>query len=170
MVTGGSPVRKIRIESDDMGPSPWVPHPPVLSVSKKTKKKKRRAVAAPRAAIAASLAAAGDSARRGHGTSRRRGPRFTSRRHRSARRRHVRLLALPPQLRVPRRPGAAAAQSQARSSKRCRGASRCCRHLLEAPSKIVSLVSAGRAEKSLSPKYFSYRKCCLLDNYPCSSV
>ena len=128
------------------------------------------AVAAPRAAIAASLAAAGDSARRGHGTSRRRGPRFTSRRHRSARRRHVRLLALPPQLRVPRRPGAAAAQSQARSSKRCRGASRCCRHLLEAPSKIVSLVSAGRAEKSLSPKYFSYRKCCLLDNYPCSSV
>ena len=95
---------------------------------------------------------------------------ITSRRHRSARRRHVRLLALPPQLRVPRRPGAAAAQSQARSSKRCRGASRCCRHLLEAPSKIVSLVSAGRAEKSLSPKYFSYRKCCLLDNYPCSSV
>ena len=129
-----------------------------------------RAVAAPRAAIAASLAAAGDSARRGHGTSRRRGPRFTSRRHRSARRRHVRLLALPPQLRVPRRPGAAAAQSQARSSKRCRGASRCCRHLLEAPSNIVSLLSAGRAEKSLSPKYFSYRKCCLLDNYPCSSV
>jgi len=76
----------------------------------------------------------------------------------------------PPHLRVPRRPGAAAAQPQARSSKRCRGASRCCRHLLEAPSKIVSLVSAGRAEKSLSPKYFSYRKCCLLDNYPCSSV
>jgi len=148
----------------------------VLSVSKKTKKKKRRAAAAARDSarrprrLAASLAAAGDSARRGHGTSRRRGPRFTSRRHRSARRRHVRLLALPPQLRVPRRPGAAAAQSQARSSKRCRGASRCCRHLLEAPSKIVSLVSAGRAEKSLSPKYFSYRKCCLLDNYPCSSV
>jgi len=138
-------------------------HPPVLSVSKKTKKKKRRAAAAARDSarrprrLAASLAAAGDSAHRG--------PRFTSRR-----RRHVRLLALPPQLRVPRRPGAAAAQSQARSSKRCRGASRCCRHLLEAPSKIVSLVSAGRAEKSLSPKYFSYRKCCLLDNYPCSSV
>jgi len=177
MVTGGSPASVVRFQKnkekkrDAQQQPPGIPRAALAaSLPRLPPPGTPRAVAAPRAAIAASLAAAGDSARRGHGTSRRRGPRFTSRRHRSARRRHVRLLALPPQLRVPRRPGAAAAQSQARSSKRCRGASRCCRHLLEAPSKIVSLVSAGRAEKSLSPKYFSYRKCCLLDNYPCSSV
>ena len=107
----------------------WLPavHPPVLSVSKKTKKKKRRAVAAPRAAIAASLAAAGDSAHRG--------PRFTWRR-----RRHVRLLALPPP-RAAAAPSTPPPASRSRSSEN-RGPAR--RRISECRGVLVQLQRSRR--------------------------